>query len=140
MSSTAGAAAVQTAGASGAAQHAQPSRELRVAQRSVCTLRLPPQVEPGSKIKFGRVVAMKQGGKFTVGKPYLDNVSVEAEVLEELKAPKVRNRAVFWSEPNPPPCTQGVTPAWRDTFSPRRQHPSGMPNVWCGDALTPCVR
>ncbi|GBF90102.1 50S ribosomal protein L21 [Raphidocelis subcapitata] len=47
------------------------------------------QVEPGSKIKFGRVLALKQGGTFSVGKPYLEGASVEAEVLEELKAPKV---------------------------------------------------
>jgi hypothetical protein len=33
---------------------------------------------------------MKTGGKFEVGKPYLEGAAVEAEVLEELKAPKVR--------------------------------------------------
>jgi ribosomal protein L21 len=47
------------------------------------------QVEPGSKIRFGRVLALKQGGQLTVGKPYLEGAAVEAEVLEELKAPKV---------------------------------------------------
>jgi ribosomal protein L21 len=36
------------------------------------------------------VLALKQGGEFTVGKPYLENVAVEAEVLEELRGPKVR--------------------------------------------------
>jgi hypothetical protein len=56
--------------------------------------RCPCQVEPGSKIKFGRVLALKQGGKFEVGKPYLEGAAVEAEVLEELKAPKVGARAV----------------------------------------------
>ena len=35
------------------------------------------------------MLALKQGGKFSVGQPYLEGASVEAEVLEELKAPKV---------------------------------------------------
>ncbi|KAI8464559.1 MAG: plastid ribosomal protein L21 [Monoraphidium minutum] len=47
------------------------------------------QVETGSKIRFGRVLALKQDGKFTVGAPYLEGAAVEAEVLEELKGPKV---------------------------------------------------
>lgn len=47
------------------------------------------QVEAGSKIRFGRVLALKQDGKFTVGAPYLEGAAVEAEVLEELKGPKV---------------------------------------------------
>ncbi|KIY95979.1 50S ribosomal protein L21 [Monoraphidium neglectum] len=46
-------------------------------------------VETGSKIRFGRVLALKQEGKFTVGAPYLEGAAVEAEVLEELKGPKV---------------------------------------------------
>ncbi|KAG2429041.1 hypothetical protein HXX76_011283 [Chlamydomonas incerta] len=47
------------------------------------------KVDVGSKIKFGRVLALKHEGKLTVGKPYLENVSVEAEVIEELRGPKV---------------------------------------------------
>ncbi|KAL4427120.1 hypothetical protein ABPG77_001124 [Micractinium sp. CCAP 211/92] len=47
------------------------------------------EVEPGSKISLGRVLALKSGGKFSVGQPYLENVAVHAEVLEELKGPKV---------------------------------------------------
>ena len=47
------------------------------------------QAEPGSVIKFGRVLAAKQDGIFTSGRPYLDNVTVEAEILEELKGEKV---------------------------------------------------
>lgn len=47
------------------------------------------QVEPGSRIQLGRVLALKQGGQFSVGQPYLEGVKVEAEVLEELKGPKV---------------------------------------------------
>jgi hypothetical protein len=48
------------------------------------------QVDVGDKIRLGRVLALKQGDSFTVGKPYLENVAVEAEVLEELRGPKVR--------------------------------------------------
>ena len=48
-----------------------------------------PQAEPGAKIQLGRVLALKSGGKFQVGKPYLENITVEAEILEELKGPKV---------------------------------------------------
>jgi large subunit ribosomal protein L21 len=47
------------------------------------------KAEVGSKIKFGRVLALKHDGKFTVGKPYLDTVAVEAEVIDELRGPKV---------------------------------------------------
>lgn len=46
--------------------------------------------EPGSKIKFGRVLALKKdGGKLSVGAPYVEGASVEADVLEELRGPKV---------------------------------------------------
>lgn len=47
------------------------------------------EAEPGSKIQLGRVLALKQGGTFRVGQPYMADVRVEAEVLEELKGPKV---------------------------------------------------
>jgi hypothetical protein len=55
-----------------------------------------PQVETGSKIRFGRVLALKQEGKFTVGAPYLEGAAVEAEVLEELKGPKVGTWGQRW--------------------------------------------
>ena len=48
-----------------------------------------PQAEVGSIIKFGRVLAYKNNGQLTVGKPYLDNVNIEAEIIEELRGPKV---------------------------------------------------
>lgn len=35
------------------------------------------------------MLAVKQAGKFTVGTPYLEQASVTAEVIDELKAPKV---------------------------------------------------
>jgi len=47
------------------------------------------KAEPGSKIRLGRVLAVRDAGKFTVGAPYLEDVAVEAEVLEELRGPKV---------------------------------------------------
>jgi ribosomal protein L21 len=53
------------------------------------------QAEPGSKIRFGRVLAVKDAGNFTVGAPYLEDIAVEAEILEELRGPKVRYRHVF---------------------------------------------
>ncbi|KAL0024292.1 hypothetical protein WJX79_004828 [Trebouxia sp. C0005] len=46
------------------------------------------QAEPGSTIKFGRVLASKENGTFSSGRPYLENVTVEAEILEELKGEK----------------------------------------------------
>lgn len=47
------------------------------------------KAEVGSRIKFGRVLALKHDGKLTVGQPYLESVNVEAEVLEELRGKKV---------------------------------------------------
>lgn len=50
---------------------------------------------PGSRIQLGRVLALKQGGQFSVGQPYVEGATVEAEVLEELQGPKVC--AVGWA-------------------------------------------
>lgn len=47
------------------------------------------KADVGSKIKFGRVLALKKDGKFTVGTPYLESVGIEAEILEELRGPKL---------------------------------------------------
>ena len=47
------------------------------------------QAEPGSRLQLGRVLALKDEGVFTVGKPYLESVIVEAEVLEDTKGPKL---------------------------------------------------
>ncbi|PRW61049.1 50S ribosomal L21 [Chlorella sorokiniana] len=47
------------------------------------------EVAPGSRIQLGRVLALKQGGQFSVGQPYVEGATVEAEVLEELQGPKV---------------------------------------------------
>ena len=47
------------------------------------------KADVGSRIKFGRVLALKKEGKLSVGAPYLENVNVEAEVVEELRGPKI---------------------------------------------------
>jgi hypothetical protein len=47
-------------------------------------------VEVGDTIRLGRVLALKQNGAFNVGRPYLEGVTVEATILEELRGPKVR--------------------------------------------------
>lgn len=47
------------------------------------------KAEVGSRIKFGRVLAVKHEGKLEVGMPYLEKVNVEAEVIEELRGPKI---------------------------------------------------
>ena len=47
------------------------------------------QAEVGSKIKFGRVLALKHKGELHLGKPWMENVTVEAEIIEELKDKKV---------------------------------------------------
>jgi ribosomal protein L21 len=47
------------------------------------------KADVGAKIKFGRVLALKHDGKLTVGMPYLEKVDVEAEVIEELRGPKI---------------------------------------------------
>ena len=46
------------------------------------------EAEPGSTIKLGRVLALKSEGEFKVGQPYLENVNVEAQILEDLKGPR----------------------------------------------------
>ena len=44
----------------------------------------------GSKIALGRVLAVKAGGAFRVGTPYVDGAVVEAEVVDdEAKGPKL---------------------------------------------------
>ena len=45
--------------------------------------------EPGSKIKFGRVLAVKKEGTLHVGRPFLESASIEADILEETRGPKV---------------------------------------------------
>eukprot|EP00775_Hariotina_reticulata_P009764 gene9764-9921_t len=48
------------------------------------------QVDVGDTIRLGRVLALKRGDEFNVGRPYLEDVNIEAEVVEELRGPKVR--------------------------------------------------
>lgn len=47
------------------------------------------QAPAGSTVNFPRVLAVRDGEKFEVGHPYLDNVTVQAEILEEVRGPKV---------------------------------------------------
>ncbi len=46
-------------------------------------------VDVGSEIKLGRVLALKEGGKFTAGRPYVENATVEAKLLEDCRGPKL---------------------------------------------------
>merc|ERR550514_1788982 len=47
------------------------------------------EVGSPSKIKFGRVLALKDHDKFHLGAPWVENASVEAEVLNEFKCNKI---------------------------------------------------
>lgn len=47
------------------------------------------KADVGARIKFGRVLALKNQGKLAVGMPFLESANVEAEVIEELRGPKV---------------------------------------------------
>lgn len=46
-------------------------------------------VPVGSVVKLPRVVAVKQDGDFAIGDPFLENVTVEAEILEDFRGPKI---------------------------------------------------
>ena len=45
--------------------------------------------EVGEKVTFDKVLLYKDDNEILVGKPYLDNVKVEAEVVAHKKLPKV---------------------------------------------------
>lgn len=46
------------------------------------------QSASGSKVVFDKVMLLSRDGKLDVGKPYLGNVKIEAEVLGEKKSDK----------------------------------------------------
>merc|ERR1739848_168268 len=46
------------------------------------------QISVGQKFHFGRVLAFKFGGELIVGKPWLERVFVEAEIIEEFQDDK----------------------------------------------------
>ena len=48
------------------------------------------QAEPGSKVTLDTVLALKQGRDISWGKPYLQDVVVEAEVMEDFAGPVLR--------------------------------------------------
>lgn len=47
------------------------------------------KASPGDVVSFGRVLAVKDEEVFHVGRPYVEDVTVEAEIIEEFKGPKV---------------------------------------------------
>ena len=47
------------------------------------------QAEPGQTIQLGRVLAVKENGNFNIGAPYLENAVVKAQIVEDLKGPKL---------------------------------------------------
>ena len=45
--------------------------------------------EVGEKVTFDKILLFKDDGETLIGKPYLDNVKVEAEVVAHKRLPKV---------------------------------------------------
>merc|ERR1719198_2850083 len=43
------------------------------------------KAEVGSKVHLGRILAVKDSGKFHVGAPWIGNAAVEAEILDTFK-------------------------------------------------------
>ena len=43
----------------------------------------------GSLVKLPRVLAARTDGELKLGEPYLENVNVEAEIVEDYRAPKI---------------------------------------------------
>jgi len=46
-------------------------------------------IPAGSQVKFPRVVAVKEGGEMSYGEPYLEDATVEAEIVEEYRGKKI---------------------------------------------------
>ncbi len=46
-------------------------------------------VEAGDKVNFSEVLAIGEGDKLEVGSPVVENASVEAEVVHNLRGPKL---------------------------------------------------
>lgn len=47
------------------------------------------EVEAGDAVDFDKVLVVSDDDNFEVGKPYIENASVKAEVIENGKGPKV---------------------------------------------------
>jgi len=45
--------------------------------------------EPGNQLEFKQVLLLDEEGKVSVGKPYVDGMSVTVEVLEHVRGDKV---------------------------------------------------
>ena len=64
--------------------------QIRVVPGEIVEIDLREGAEPGSTITFDRVLAIgEEGGKATIGSPYLESASVSAEVLGEFKDQKL---------------------------------------------------
>lgn len=46
--------------------------------------------EPGQKLTFDNVLMVSDGGKITVGQPYVKGASLVAEVLDHIRGPKLK--------------------------------------------------
>jgi large subunit ribosomal protein L21 len=46
--------------------------------------------EPGQALEFGEVLLLADGDKVSVGRPYLPNAKVSAEIVEHFRGPKIR--------------------------------------------------
>merc|ERR1711959_90985 len=47
------------------------------------------KVKTGSKVKFGRVLAVKNEGEFHLGEPWMESASVKADIVNEFKGKKI---------------------------------------------------
>lgn len=48
------------------------------------------EVPKGKKLVFDKVLLIKEGDKITLGKPYIKGAKVQAEILEQKKAKKIK--------------------------------------------------
>ena len=46
--------------------------------------------EPGAKLTFGNVLLVADGDKIAVGRPFVKGAGVTAELVEQLRGPKLR--------------------------------------------------
>lgn len=65
------------------------NRQFTVREGDVITCDLNDSLEPGAKITFDSVLLVSNEGNVTVGKPLISGASVTAEVIGEIKGPKL---------------------------------------------------
>ena len=44
----------------------------------------------GETVKFDQVLMLRQGGKFKMGKPFIEGAAVEAEIVSQYRGEKIR--------------------------------------------------